>query len=272
MPRRFTVAAAALLFCLAATPSGAFNELEVVLVKRSDGAGGFLYDIGFSGNKDGATTCELTTPKSATPMVCPKVGDEFELVWTDLAFADVETETAQSWTLLLDKDLTTETMATIAFGFTVGDPLTESSWAPVPMITNPLNGAIDVSPNTTIDWVSDFFTDDGIEFDLIGPSGTGLGCVEEVSEGDLPASARSCTPLSPLEPGEWTFTVDNFKDIRLVPDGITITGDDWVLENEDWLALDSIDSSSFTVIPEPSTLFFVTVGLVTVALRPRRRV
>ena len=105
MPRRFTVAAAALLFCLAATPSGAFNELEVVLVKRSDGAGGFLYDIGFSGNKDGATTCELTTPKSATPMVCPKVGDEFELVWKDLTFVNVEDEIAQSWTLIFDKDL-----------------------------------------------------------------------------------------------------------------------------------------------------------------------
>jgi hypothetical protein len=53
-----------------------------------------------------------------------------------------------------------------------------------------------------------------------------------------------------LRHGTWFTIVSNsISDYRSVPNGLTITGDSWTLENEDWLALDSIDISMNEVLP-----------------------
>ena len=51
-----------------------------------------------------------------------------------------------------------------------------------------------------------------------------------------------------LSPGTWTALVINEDpELQLVPDGLTISGDPWNLDNSDWLSANSAGISEFTV-------------------------
>jgi len=69
---------------------------------------------------------------------------------------------------------------------------------------------------------------------------------------ELACNATSWTPPSALNSGTWLVEVQNsISDFRLVADGIggPIFGDPWLLENEDWLALQSIAGAEWEVVP-----------------------
>jgi hypothetical protein len=164
------------------------------------------------------------------------------------------------WTLTYDEGLSTETIATIDFGSVL-----ESDWLNLPTITNPPDGATDVSPHTSIDWT--WPTSPGlgrIEVSLVEPGNE----LRETHE--LPLDATSVTPLSPLTPGDWLAVVLYETELRDGLDGIVITGNPWVPDEPEWLGALSMDLSSFTVIPEPSTALLLAVGLVVMVVGRRR--
>lgn len=240
-------------------PANALNELEISLVKYSDGIGGDLYRILMEANKDGAATMEVTTPSGT--FLGANTGNLFvpELLnssLVDLSFSGLAGEIGTDWTLIWDKGLTTETVATIGFGsITVGEFLE------TPMFLNPPNGATGVSPDTSIDWTYTIPATsaqvDRVEVFLTGPDGQSL------SSGELPLSATLWTSPTPLTPGAWEAIINNAIDIRTVADGIggPISGDPWVIANLDWLQLTSADRTSFTVVPLPGALWLFASGI-----------
>lgn len=247
--------------------------VEISLLKFSDDAGGFLYDIEINTIKAGAATCELTTLTGAT--ACTKVGEEFSVNRTNLAWATMSLETTSSWTVVFDKSLPTETVAIIDLGFGTVDPdLEESTWLPVPTLTAPLDGALGVSPNTSFEWNYGPLSATGAQLDSVDVLLQGLNNVEIESD-ELPLDSLSWTPLSPLASGDWTVKLENATtDIRLVPDGLTITKGTWDITNSDWLSLDSIDRASFTVatsVPEPATIALVSLGLAGIRFRRKKQ-
>jgi hypothetical protein len=194
----------------------------------------------------------------------------------DLTFpqltAEIGTGPGPDWTLTWDEGLETETIATIDFGSVL-----ESDWLSFPTITNPLDGASGVPPTTSIDWTwpaSPVL--DNVEALLF--AGTLADVIsgatnETYGSGELdhpPAPITWDPPL--LSPGTWTAFVSNEDtELREVPEGILIEGDDWVLENSDWLAASSLGISEFDVVPEPSTASLLALGLVGMAAVRRRR-
>ena len=250
------------------------NELEIIFQKDSDEVSGFVYLVKLYANKLGATTCELVTPKRAYECMkgaqdcedidelgitfCQPVDDAFiptpESYFyddhKDLTVAEFQTEIATDWILTWDKDLPTQTIATIDFG-TIND----SDWLPVPKVTLPQNGASNVMPNTEIAWAYDVPTSeaqkDDVEVNLLSKKG------ELISSGDLPLESTSWTPPSPLAPGLWLAAVLNGNpsvrtvDENGIGEGVSVTGDAWLLQNGDWLACDRWGGSVFTVEPTP---------------------
>jgi hypothetical protein len=251
-----------MLLGLAASPSRAddINFLEVVLSKdRVDSTD--EYGVSFEAGKDGATTCGLVTPSDTFDCSNGDIVISLGLSWEDLE-AEIGTGAGTDWTLTWDEGLSTETIAQVDFGSVL-----ESDWLSLPTITNPSDGASGVPPDTSIDWgwPGDPDLSDELEVALFGPNN------ERRYSDELAGDTTSWTPLSPLAPGEWDAVVMNPNaDIRAVPDGLSFSGDPWVLENSEWLAADSIDISTFNVVPEPSTALLLALGLVGIAAGRRR--
>ncbi len=238
----------------------AANELEINLYKYSDGIGGHLYRIGMEANKDGAVTMEVTTPSGT--FVGADAGGVFvpELLnstLVDLSFSGLTSEIAGDWALIWDRGLATETVATIGFG-----PVSESEFLAVPSLITPVDGASGVSPTTSFEWEYTIPAIDAqvdrVQLFLWGPGGIGL------VSGELPLSASLWTPPAPLVPGIWEAIVINGIDVRLVADGIggSISGDPWVIQNLDWLGLNSADRAGFAVVPIPGALWLFISGLI----------
>ncbi len=245
------------------------NELEIYLYKYSDGIGGDLYGIGMNANKDGAASMEVTTPSGT--FVGANLGGIFvpELLnstLVDLSFSSLTGEIAGDWTLIWDKGLATETVATVGFG-----SVSENEFLAVPSLINPVDGASGVSPTTSFEWEYTIPVIDAqldrVELFLSGPGGLVL-----LSD-ELPLSATSWIPPTPLAPGLWEAILVNGTDIREVANGIggSISGDPWVIQNLDWLGLDSVDRASFTVVPLPGALWLFISGLIGVFHFIRRR-
>lgn len=246
---------------LGAQPSEATNTLEIGITKLAD-----FYEIDFTAGKTGGGTCELTRPSSPSGVSCMISGqDEFVVpILTNLSFSQMQTEIGTNWTLSWDGGVTT---ATIVFG-----SIEAADFFSLPTIQNPLDGATNVPPTMSIVWNYGSVPPaaaqlDRVEVELKGPGGA------ERHSGELtpPADTSSWTPSEPLTPGEWMAQVNNAHDPGVVtggwivaPDG-TISplpvGEAWLLQNGDWLALESADRSTFTVIPEPSTALLLSLGL-----------
>lgn len=219
------------------------NYLEIVFLQYDGGSSGLFYDLDFDANKNGATTCGLTTQNGT--FACIDTGDGWipDSTYNNLGltFAELTSEIGTDWTLTWDAGLATETIATIGFG-----TIAQSDWFAIPTITNPLDGTTGVSPSTSIDWTYSVSTAsaqlDAVEVFLT----TGNVSIES---DELPQVDTSWTPDDPLAPGGWVVGISNGHSPRIVADGIggPITGDPWVLENGDWLALDSVDRASFVV-------------------------
>lgn len=269
-PRSVNVATTALILCLTAAPSGAEVNgwIDVGLKKLSDGS----YEIKFAASKIGAQTCELTTPSNPAGVVCPEAEGEFGLSWTGLELSEIQTETAQSWTVVIDEALTTETVAIIDLGFTAVDPIEDSDWLPLPMIANPLDGATGVSPAIgSIDWDSQDFCPNvpngAAEVNLIDPAGIGVDCDDDL----LTCASRSCDLFSPLvPPGLWTAVVENAIDVGSVSggvaDGVTITVGVWEFDDGSWLTLWSKDTSIFNVVSLVPSIGATGLMVLTAAL------
>jgi hypothetical protein len=217
---------------------------------------------------DQATTCTLVTPSNPGGVDC--FGAVVFMTKPDLN--GVTTEIGTPWTLTWDKD-SSPTEVTISF-----PSLSAGDWPLLPSISNPLDGATGVSPNTTIDWnygsvaACDAQTDD-FSVQLFGPNGEqhevdGSGDLTP-EPGELPCTALSWQAPAPLAAGWWDAIVVNDISIVDVPDGLTIPDDTWVLDNQDWLSLGSVDSSHF-LVPEPTTALLLGSGLIGLAINGRK--
>jgi len=272
MKKVFTIVITILFTSLMTLPLKAVadNVLEISFLKYSDGSGGALYGIIIQADKDGATTLEISTPSGT--FVGSNVGDGFvpeRLFYdslSDITFANLTSEIASDWTLIWDKGLATETVAIIRFR-TFGT-LMESHFLAVPTLTNPMHGALDISPNTSIDWNYDVPVADAqqdfVEALLFGPTDPSLvsGELSDLikaivlgssdltqSSDDLPLDVTSWTPKAPLHSGTWIASSINGSSLIDTADGIggPITGDPWILENEEWLDAISVDGAGFTI-------------------------
>jgi hypothetical protein len=220
------------------------NEIGITFIKYSDGEGGFLYGSDFYAAKEGATTCKLTLPMG--DVSCGLFDGELYASLRDYSYEQIAPETEGIWTLIIDEGLNTETTVILEL-----PGVMESAWSLVPTIVSPLDGASDVSSSDSMFWSTDnepsVDNTDEIEVSLNGPNG-------EEEEAFLSFQNTTWTPPSALSVGSWFFELEYAKDIRDVPDGITISGDPWVLENSDWISLISFTSSRFTVISAVDTI------------------
>jgi hypothetical protein len=250
--------------------AAAQNQLEISFIRYSDGSDGALYAISIGANKTGATTIEISTPSGTFEGVNIRGGFTTEQLFfdslSDITFAKLATEIASDWTLIWDKELATETVAIIRFR-TFGT-LMESNFLAVPTLTNPLNGETEVKPNTSVDWTYDVpvaeAQQDIVEVLLFGPTDSSLVSAETSdlikaliydpndltqSSNELPLDVTSWSPATPLGAGTWVIISTNADSVLDTAGGLggPITGDPWILENEDWLDLSSIDGAGFTV-------------------------
>jgi hypothetical protein len=228
------------------------NALEM-FITRSAGT----YSINFAARKVGATTCHLMTPNGSYECdnyACGQpvdyfVGDELYLGDHEgMSYSGLQAAIATPWTLVWDQgDPGTETTVTINFG-----TVQESDFYSTPTLVNPQDGTVFVNPGPspfTVEWeysvapcvaqVEDF----GVT--LIGPD------CQEVSSDDLEnqgCDVTSWTPSVSLAQGEWLVHVVNGNgNFREVPTGLTIMGDQWVLDNTGWLAVYSLAEHNITV-------------------------
>jgi hypothetical protein len=239
----------------ALTTAGEPNFFEVVIARYESSGSVLLYEIGAGADKEGATTCELVTP-SGTYSLFEADGEfrteqQFIDDHTDMSFAEMTAEIAVDWVLTWDASLSTETVATISFG-----SIPEEDFLLVPTLTVPVDQAIIVVDPPTMEWtygatlpcnaqLSDI--EASISDQVQPDAGTGQG------NDSFACSDTSWTPDSPFGVGTWFFRIANsVSSYRNVPDGISITGDSWTLQNSDWLALQSIDRSE-NVIQSVST-------------------
>ncbi len=242
------------------------NWMEIDIRKHVGG-----YDIDAEARKLGATTCSLSVPSGAYELN-PfdngvysgfRIENHFGGQYQDMSFAQVGTAIGSDWVMTWDEGLPTQTVATIRIG-----TVEEDEWDSLPTITNPLPGAVDVSPNTSIEWTHDGPAVDGHCASVEQMGGALWYDCDEFASNDV----TTWTPPAGLVGGTWLAKVIYFNSVRFVSDGIggSIVGDPWVLENEDWLSLTAEDYSQFTVVPEPATLSLLALGSL-VALRRRRR-
>jgi hypothetical protein len=238
----------------------AANELEVSFERYRDGGGSYLHDILLGANKNGAVTCTLTT--TIAVYGCVFMGEFWypeEPFWedhADLSFTELTTAISGRWILTWDSGQLTETVASIGFG-----NVPEGDFPEVPTLVEPADGSISVNPDPnplTIQWTYGTGVDpldaqpDAVEVTLAGPGDMTF------SSGELPRTALAWTPPVALAAGDWTVEVQNIiTDYRLVADGIggPIEGDPWILENEDWLSLESVVGAQWEVVPNHNRTF-----------------
>jgi hypothetical protein len=262
MPRKIAAATVVMLFGLTAFPSRADDDFLWIMLVKDQMNSSYEYSIFFDANKDGATTCTLETPSDPGGSACPFGPDDRDLsgfIRTGLTCTELEAEietAGTDWTLVWDEGLGTETVADIDFGtinFNCENESGATEWpSDFPTITNPLDGASGVSPDTSVDWTwpaSPVLY--SVAAVLVGPNSDVRG------SGKLPhpPPPTSWPPDSPLTPGQWiAVAMNEDRDIRTVSTGLTITGDSWPLDNDSgWLGANSLDISDFTVAaPVPS--------------------
>ena len=241
-----------LLLCATGPVSavGAVNTLEVVCDKNSHQA--TPYSILMAANKIDALTCSLAT--GADTYALAQVGDEWfpEQRYlddhTDLTFAGMTALMSMNWVLTWDAgEAGTETTCTIDFG-----TLYEVLFPLVATVTMPVDGLTVTNPDPnppTIVWnyggvdpcvaVPDY-----VAVNLYGPEG------QEYGSGEMPCETLYWIPPSPLGSGQWTVEIHNeTSDIRMVPDGLTVTGDAWVFDNSSWLGFRALAVSVSDVVP-----------------------
>jgi hypothetical protein len=235
----------------------AAGSLEIVIDKHEVSAGLYYYDILIGANKDGAVSCELVTPAGTFSMI--DIGGEFYPEpgynddHTDMDYIELIGVISGDWTITWDAGGPSQTIATITFG-----AVPEGDFLPVPILIYPIDGEpieIPGDPNPpTIEWYYEGISNpcnaqtDAIEVFLWDYGST------VISSDELLCSLISWTPPSPLAEGAWIVEVQNsISDYRLVPDGITIVEGTWDIENEDWLALQSIDISRNEVVATESS-------------------
>jgi cysteine-rich repeat protein len=232
-----------MLLGLAALPSTAEAEdfLEINLLKY----GVDSYGIAYSAGKDGATSCKLATPSDPSGSECFDGVIRWNLDWAGLQ-AEIGTP-GDDWILTWDEGLPSETIANIDF-----TTISVSDWLTLPAITNPADGEHDVSPDAVIEWAWPTSPDlGGVEAGLF------VGDLEELVPGPISAACATPDSFPPdqtvwdppcLGIGTWTAMVFNEDEyLRAVPHGIVIEKGEWDLENDEWLASDSIGISTFTV-------------------------
>jgi hypothetical protein len=220
--------------------------LEIILLKQwEDGA--YQYGFFFDANKVGATSCTLITPSYPGGVSCPfglEPRDYSGVLGMGLSCAGLENEIetpGDDWTLVWDAGLPTPTIVEIDFGSID----CASDWpADFPTITNPPDEAVGVSADTSIDWT---WPPSPVLYDLMGMLFQRPGGDRRDAAGlSHPPPPTSWTPAAPLAAGRWAAAVLNARDLRDVPDGLTITGT-WSLDNTTWLTAGSVGSSAFTV-------------------------
>jgi hypothetical protein len=269
MLRKIATAVVGMLLVFTAVASEAqdVNYLEVGLFKY----GADSYGISFDAGKADFTTCKLATPSDSAGSACPF--DEvmrWGLTFSQL-MAEIGTGTGDDWTLIWDEG-PAQTIAKIDFGV-----ISVSDWLTLPTITDPEDDDGDVSPNAVIVWEWPESPDLGAvkagitegDLDELVPGPVNDAC----DSGDLPHPPLPTTwdpPPGCLGPGTWTaLAVNEDEYLRAVPDGISIIEGSWVLQNDEWLASQSIDYVTFTVpevVPSMSPTGVALLGGLVLAI------
>jgi hypothetical protein len=229
------------------------NSLEIVICQFA-GDGTFEYNILMSTSKVDAVTCQLviltgtyTLTDEGHGAFLP--GPDYYKDTSLLTFEDLTGIIGVDWTLTWDEGLPTETIATISFG-----TVAANDFLLMPTITNPVSGGVIANPDPNPPVFTWTYAPtppcqaqlEGVFVYLQDPEGVG----NFYPPADC--NTTSWTPPEPLSEGDWLFMVFNVCSIRDVPDGLQVTGDPWILDNSDWLALFSIGESQCEVVPTSS--------------------
>ena len=227
------------------------NTLEIVCDRNANES--TPYSIFMAANKIGATTCSIETGSDMYTL--SKTGDEwfpeqrFLDDHADLSFSGMMSKISGSWVLTWDaENQDTETICTIEFV-----TFQEEEFPQVPMISMPLDGMTIINPDPnppTMVWGYISGDDacvaqpDYVAVNLSGPEGS------EYESGELDCEILSWTPPQELDTGEWTLEVSNeVSSVQNVPEGLTIVGDPWLLDNSDWLGFRALGVSISNVVP-----------------------
>jgi hypothetical protein len=167
-----------------------------------------------------------------------------------MSFAELTGQISEDWILTWDEGLSSETICTISFG-----TVAESEFLLMPTITSPVDGEVVVNPDPNPPVLTWTYAPtppchaqiDDVAVQLRDPAG--VANFYEI----IDCNTTSWTPPAPLSNGNWRFRVLNMWSIRDVPDGLQTTGDPWVLDNSDWLALTSVGESQCEVVPISSS-------------------
>lgn len=234
---------------VAVSPSLAENTLNVMLGRMDEDGTGSKFYASIHANKDDATTAIITTPFGTYPLSYhgsswyPDFTGSFSFDHSALSWNDLETLIANEWVLIWDEGLATQTTAHIRF-----DPLSESDFATIPIITYPVNGADYPSGVSRVEW------NYGAWDPCVAPVGEirvtvyAGGSDYRESFGPLNCDITSVVCSIPSFDIHHIVLVNNVISQQATVGGIggPITGDPWLLENEHWLLLDSRDQLEFT--------------------------
>ena len=240
------VSAGLLIVAVVATTACADNVLEIAVIKE-EGDGGYVYTVAFFANKEDAPTCQLTSVSGTYTLEMFYDGfspeNDYWPAHLKLTFTELASAISGYWTLTWDQGLATETVAEIDIGI-----LEESDFMPVPVITVPADGATDVAPDTAIEWTYDASgpCTAQTDFQMVFLADAYLVVL---SSPELACEVRSWTPGEQLHDGQWMAQVHDTVAARFTADGIggPVTGDPWILDNEDWLDLQSVGIADFEV-------------------------
>ena len=232
------------------------NWLEIVFDRTADPTEPYRFFM--AANKPGAVTCSLATPLDT--YACAKDGEawypeqRFLDDYASLDFTMVTIIILGNWLLTWDEGLgATETTCLIEFG-----TIQEIEFPLVPMISMPPDGTTIINPDPNpplIAWEYGGVDACIAQPDYVAVTLHGPGILED-SSGEMPCATLSWTPSIPLETGEWTVEVHNeVSSVRLVPDGLSMIGDAWNLDNSDWLSFRGFGISVNEVVPTTSVSF-----------------
>jgi hypothetical protein len=214
------------------------NYFEMKIARYSDpAASGMRYSVAVYANKDGASTCHLTTPGGTFAL--PQVNGEFNAeenpdyrsLYFGMGISAAVAATSEPWTVVWDQGTAAEVVANVTYCF-----YQEDDFPPLPEITSPAHDALILNPDPNpfpIEWT--YVAGDPCEVTpsaaqttvcLVGPAG------EQECDDGLPCATRTMMPSYRFSNGTWRITILS-RAVRC-SGGINVTQGEWAVSTEGW--------------------------------------